>query len=1157
MNRRNQTSRSWYRHLVETFLSLITNILSLISWLITLLNHNWRRISTNSLRHPKYSVGFPRQVPFLHLLHRTRQMGFWYFPKQLRYQLRRSLQLQRWGFFLLGLVLSGLMTVMQGLTIPVYAGTLQINQSASTTTVDSGIFFTYTINYSCSISSCEDVQISTILDSDLDNNSANVSLSGGNNSSYNQGTSNATWNLGNLSAGESSQVSLTLRFPPGITPNGAQSETTTTSITSTNSPDITGQTAPTVTAIATNKMIVSKSISAGGALGQDTVYRIDVCNPDADGDIGSINFNNINISDTLPAGVTFVSASDGGTLSGSTVTWSAISSFEVDNKSSCLSRFLTVRYDPPTYNLGDTPTNNATVQATLPDGSVINETPSETLTLVTPQPSLSFNKARQFPIRKVGDTQQFRFRIENTGTQALDNFVLTDTIPSEIEVTTIRIGDVEGGVSTSVTVQYQTNLNSTFTTVLGSPFTMSTSGNGTTVDVASLGLAAGEYITQLRYNYGTLPIGFKDRNSPYTGFEAQVLTTDRNSNSVNAGDIISNTADINYTGGSTSDSVDFDIVEEIPSGFTNKVLLEPLSGIVFPGDIVKYRLDLRNTNDATGTLVEPVVADFLDENLEYVDTTSITTAISGVSVPTPTIEVLDNYNSTGRQLIRWNWDGTGFQQPIGSRVRIEFQARVKAGSPIGTYQNYTHLVDYDNTLFNSIDCNGNGTNKGGRLYVTDVNDLDGDSNITEQICQSNPVEIEIKELAKLDAVKLSQGDLDSNFVEPPNLAQATADGTIQYKASITNLGNVALTNLVVVDILPSAGDSYVAISGSRGSQWLPTLAGTLTAPGAATIYYSIASNPCRPEVDHSPPGCLAPGWSTTPPSPISDVTAIKLDFGSTVIQPSDTFEFIWPMNIPATVNPGEVAINSFGYKVVRNDNSQPLSTAEVIATAVEIQQPVANKPNVLLVKRITAVNGSTNINGNDLSTYINQQDDLNTDGNPYDDNDITVPTPINPGDPQVDTDKWLDPTTFLIGGIDVGLVAPGDEIEYTVYFISTGDNIANNVLLCDRLPNDVTFIPNAFNSTPAPDLSGLPGSDRGIVLSLGSSDVSLTNAEDGDSGQFFPAGVDPTTKYPHINCGGSNTNGAVVVEVGNLPHAISPGVPHDSYGFIRFRSRVN
>ena len=52
-------------------------------------------------------------------------------------------------------------------------------------------------------------------------------------------------------------------------------------------------------------------------------------------------------------------------------------------------------------------------------------------------------------------------------------------------------------------------------------------------------------------------------------------------------------------------------------------------------------------------------------------------------------------------------------------------------------------------------------------------------------------------------------------------------------------------------------------------------------------------------------------------------------------------------------------------------------------------------------------------------------------------------------------------------------VSPGDELEYTIYFISTGDSPAKNVLFGDgfarrlhRVPENVTFIPTAFNSNP-------------------------------------------------------------------------------------------
>lgn len=65
----------------------------------------------------------------------------------------------------------------------------------------------------------------------------------------------------------------------------------------------------------------------------------------------------------------------------------------------------------------------------------------------------------------------------------------------------------------------------------------------------------------------------------------------------------------------------------------------------------------------------------------------------------------------------------------------------------------------------------------------------------------------------------------------------------------------------------------------------------------------------------------------------------------------------------------------------------------------------------------------------------------------------------------------------------------------------------------------------------------------------------MTNAGDSDRGEFFPAGTTPSA-----NCSASNDNGAVVVDVvtnpDTLPQATAPGVPTNSYGFIRFRARV-
>lgn len=142
-------------------------------------------------------------------------------------------------------------------------------------------------------------------------------------------------------------------------------------------------------------------------------------------------------------------------------------------------------------------------------------------------------------------------------------------------------------------------------------------------------------------------------------------------------------------------------------------------------------------------------------------------------------------------------------------------------------------------------------------------------------------------------------------------------------------------------------------------------------------------------------------------------------------------------------------------------------------------------------------------------------------------------------------------------------VRPGDRIEYTISFLSDGLLAAKDVLLCDRIPTNTTFVPDAFNElTPA--FSG--GGSRGIRVTFTSSDIALTNANDGDEisksgtdigGYYFPPGADLSLMFPNISCGPPNDNGMLVVEISNLPSATAEGTPINAYGFIRFRAAVN
>jgi uncharacterized repeat protein (TIGR01451 family) len=215
--------------------------------------------------------------------------------------------------------------------------------------------------------------------------------------------------------------------------------------------------------------------------------------------------------------------------------------------------------------------------------------------------------------------------------------------------------------------------------------------------------------------------------------------------------------------------------------------------------------------------------------------------------------------------------------------------------------------------------------------------------------------------------------------------------------------------------------------------------------------------------------------------------------------------------------------------------------------------------NLLLVKRITSINGSTTAGSINLATY-NQ-----IEAYPYDDNVIETNLTSTTQYPMPDTDKWPNTTgkatsSFLLGAVNGGDTKPKDEIEYTIYFLSAGTAPAQRVTLCDRIPANQTLVPNGYNSVT--QATGGNQTDRGIAVSYAGNYQSYTNLKDGDTAQYFA----PQTALPAACGTAANTTGAVVVNLGagatnalggTIPQAIAPDSPTDSYGFVRFKAKVN
>jgi uncharacterized repeat protein (TIGR01451 family) len=217
-----------------------------------------------------------------------------------------------------------------------------------------------------------------------------------------------------------------------------------------------------------------------------------------------------------------------------------------------------------------------------------------------------------------------------------------------------------------------------------------------------------------------------------------------------------------------------------------------------------------------------------------------------------------------------------------------------------------------------------------------------------------------------------------------------------------------------------------------------------------------------------------------------------------------------------------------------------LGNGEVEDYPLTVTTPSATNPNVILVKRITAVNTTT------FTTFVNDPGATN-------DNDPDWPG-YNSGDGS---------NTFTVGQPST-TANPGDELEFTIYFLNTGDAPAANLRICDVLNPNVTFVSDTYNGQTPTD-GGLP-SDLGIQLTIGSSNLYLTGINDSpERGEFVAAGtapsncINPATSSQITTA--ENVNGAIVVNVTNssftqVPYATSSGSPSNAYGFIRFHATV-
>ena len=394
-------------------------------------------------------------------------------------------------------------------------------------------------------------------------------------------------------------------------------------------------------------------------------------------------------------------------------------------------------------------------------------------------------------------------------------------------------------------------------------------------------------------------------------------------------------------------------------------------------------------------------------------------------------------------------------------------------------------------------------------------------------------------------------------------ANKTAAATITNTASTTDRSSVTgATDIIGVTAPRSASDS-VTIQ-PYDLQVVKSVSSTTIAPGATLTWTVNVTNLGLADME-GPTETAANPLIVTDVAPTTNVSA-PINFTSTGSAGTCTYA-LGTITCPQGLLAGQTQTFTFQQTVNANaaTNATISNTATVIdyvtgnsnnssAASTMTTSPTLAKANVLLVKRITAINGSTTtVGGDNLSIYKDEP------ANPYDDNIITIPNfPSSATDPQRDTDKWPSIGTFLIGGTNGGKIKPNDQMDYTIYFLSAGDGESKAVTICDLIPANQTFVPTAFNTITQAS-GGLQTADRGILIGDQNTSLSYTNIVDGDNSRYYQpletlpdaCKIKSTDLLPP-----PNPNGAIVVNLGTLPVATSPTPTPGSYGFVRFRVKM-
>jgi fimbrial isopeptide formation D2 family protein/uncharacterized repeat protein (TIGR01451 family) len=688
-----------------------------------------------------------------------------------------------------------------------------------------------------------------------------------------------------------------------------------------------------------------------------------------------------------------------------------------------------------------------------------------------------------------GDTLEYTITYSNPTASDINNFLVTDSIDSN------GLSFVSGsysltGTGTGTTVAANPNYNGTTDINLNTPGTLGRGGGQVVIKYRAVVTAAAG--AEIRNQASATSIGGSVNPSVTDALQGPGDLPQLLDDGINQGNIPGNTGDDDPTvlrvGGSGTGAC-----APVANKSVRFLRDNDGTGNLTIGDDIEYKIVVQNRNPRAITNL--TVSDAIPFQWQVLrDASNPITVDSGFSLASPPALPSSSFVSTGNSVTFTN---PGTLAP-GATLTLTFNVRIRPGSPSPLINQGTinFQGDNGNPVLTDASDSTNPTAPGSDVNPGNPSPLnpDGSGGNVNQPNAGNADPTIIKFVSPITPTGTKSVRL---VTDADGSGAVTTGDTLEYTITYSNTSSSDVNNFLVTDSIDSNGLSFV--SGSY----------SLSATGTGT---TVAANPNyngTTDTNLNTVGTLGRGGGQV----VIKYRAVVLAAAGTKINnqaratsiggnvsQSLTDALQGPGDLPQVLDDG---INQGNLSDTGDDEPTGVTVGDV------------GNPRLRLVKRITSVTRSgVPISGINFSTFVDD---------PADDNDNA------PGWSQ------LSPVGVFRLGSEVSLQS-GDEVEYTIYFLSDGAQNSRNIKFCDLIPAGTTFIPDSL------------GPGIGIRLRQGGTQSDQTNASDTDQGIFYS----PLTPVTAPCSDPKNPNGAVFLQLGNVPNT----APNNA-GLVRFRVRID